>query len=113
MHDDYPWNADNIAIPIFTFGIFIFPITLVFLVRGLRPYRPRVFLFTWPLRRFVPSLLWTLLMVWPAGITSIGMIIDGVAGRLYWVSAFFLLHCYCLLVLRASIIACDSPTIGA
>jgi len=113
MHGDYPSDGDSIAIPIFMFGILIFPIALILLVRGLHPYTPRVFLFTWPLRRFMASLFWMLLMVFPVGITSVGMIIDGIGGRLYWVSAFFLLHCYCLLVLRASIIADDPPVATA
>jgi hypothetical protein len=33
------------------------------------------------------------------------MILDGVAGRLYLVSAFFLFYFYCLLVLRACLVS--------
>ena len=110
MRGDYPWNADAIGIPIFGFAIVVFPITLFFLIRGLRRYTPHVFLFTWARGHFLRSLLWSLLAVWPVGLTSVGMFLDGLDSKLYWVSAFFLLHCYCLLVLRASILAYDAPT---
>jgi len=113
MRGDYPWNADSIAIPILTFGIFIFPLTLFFLTRGLRDYRSDVFLFAWGRGHFLRRFLWTLVTIWPVGLTSVGMLIDGIEGRLYWVAAFFLLHCYCLLVLRASIVSRDSPTATA
>ena len=109
VRGDYPWNADAIAIPVFMFWIFPFPITLFFLTRGLRHYTPGVFLFTWARGHFWRSVRWTLLAIWPVGLTSIVMIVDGIGGKLYWVSAFFLLHCYCLLVLRASILGHDAP----
>lgn len=104
MRGDYPWNADAIGIPVFLYGMFVFPITLFFLVRGLRHYRADVFLFTWGSGHFLHILLWTLLAVCPVALGSIGMLIDSFEGRHYWVTAFFLLHCYCLLILRASIV---------
>ena len=110
MRGDYPWNADSIAIPVFGFAFFIFPITLFFLIRGLRHYTPHVFLFTWPPGQFLRNLLWTLVAIWPVGFTTVSMFLDGIQGRLYWASAFFLLHCYCLFVLRASILAHDPLT---
>ena len=109
MRGDYPGNADSIAIPVFLFGIFIFPVTLGFLVRGLHCYTPHVFLFTWARRHFLRSFVWTLVTVCPVGLASVGMFLDGIHGKLYWVSAFFLLHGYSLLVLRASILGCDAP----
>ena len=109
MRGDYPWNADSIAIPVLMFGIFIFPVTLGFLVRGLHCSTPHVFLFTWARRHFLRSVVWTLVTVCPVGLAGVGMFLDGIHGKLYWVSAFFLLHGYALLVLRASIVAYDAP----
>ena len=109
LRGDYPGNADSIAIPVFLFGILVFPVTLCILVRGLRCYTPHVFLFTWARRHVLRSVVWTLVTVCPVGLAGVGMFLDGIHGKLYWVSAFFLLHGYALLVLRASIVGYDAP----
>jgi hypothetical protein len=104
MHGDYPWYADAIAIPIFTYWVTVFPFNLVFLVQGQLRYKPNVSLLAWNPRRFWPSVGWTALSIVPVGITNVGMILDGIEGRLYWVSAFFLIHLLFVLVFRASLV---------
>ena len=105
MRGDYPTDSDSIGIPIFGFAIFIYPITIFILERGLRNYPSNVFLFTWSRRYIYRSLFLTIVTIYPCGLMSVAMVLDGIAGRLYWVSAFFVLHTYCLLILRASILA--------
>ena len=106
---DYPSEADSIGIPVFGYGLFVFPLTLIILGFSLYCYTPGAFLFAWSQERFGRSLLWTLVSTFPVGYSSLLMILDGLEGRIYWTSAFFLLHAYCLLVLRASLLAYVPP----
>lgn len=110
MRGDYRWDADSIGIPVGLFCLFIFPITLCLLTRGLRGYRADVLPYAWGRGRFLRSFLWTFVTIYPVGLMSFAMVIDGIEGRLYWVAAFFLLHGYCMLILRASIVSRDVPT---
>jgi hypothetical protein len=48
-----------------------------------------------------------ILSVYPIGLLDLDLIFDSVLARLYWVSAFFVFHFYCVLLLRAS--AVGSP----
>jgi hypothetical protein len=104
---DYPWDGDAIAIPIFGYWVFGFLPSLLLLFAGLRPYNSDVRLFSWNACRFWRSLGWSILSVYPIGLLDLNLIFDGVLGRLYWDSAFFVLHLYCILILRAS--AVSSP----
>src|SRR5579872_3071362 len=101
---DYPWNADSIGIPIFIYWLLVFPFSLLFLIQGLRRYKPGVFLFAWNPRRPWRSAAWTIITIYPLGMSTAGMLLDGIYGRLYWVSAFFLLHLLLILIFRASIV---------
>ena len=101
---DYPWYADAIMIPISLYVIEAFPFSLAFLVVGLGRYRSGAFLFTWNTRRLWRSLIWTALLLLPACWTGY-MFLAGIDAHLYWVSAFFLLYLYSLLVLRACLVS--------
>lgn len=106
---DYPWNADAIAIPIFSYWIMVFPFGLLFLVFGLRRYTADVFLLAWNPRRLGRSIGWTFVSLFPLGATTVGMILDGINGRLWGVAAFFVLHLVLILILRASIVMYSPP----
>ena len=101
---DYPPEADSVGIPIFGYWLFVFPFSVLLWIYGLRRWVPGISLFAWKWRP-VGRTLWTAVSVYPVGLASVAMILDGIEGRLYWVSAFFTLHVYCILVLRASIVA--------
>lgn len=110
---DYPPEADSISIPIFGYGLLVFPFGVLFLACGLRQYTPGVWLFGWNRSRFWWSLGWTALSVYPLGLWAVDMILDGIDGRLYGVSAFFILQLYCILVLRASVVCAPPAKPGA
>jgi len=104
---DYPWNGDSIGIPVFIYWLLVFPFSLLFLIQGLRSYKPEVFLFAWNPRRMWRSAAWTIMTIYPLGMSTVGMLLDGIYGRLYWVSFFFLLHLLLILIFRASIVMCE------
>lgn len=95
--------ADAIAIPIFHYLIFVLPLSVLLLRSGLRRYATGAFLFAWNQNRFWRSLGWSVLSLYPL-LWAIGMVLDGIHGGLYGVSAFFVLKIYCLLVLRAAVV---------
>jgi hypothetical protein len=105
-------TADKIMVPIAEYLILAFPFVLIFLVGGLRRYASGRFLFAWNTRRFWRSLLWTALLLTPVDWTRF-MILDGIDGRIYWVTAFFVLHFYCLLVLRACLVSYEADLCSA
>jgi hypothetical protein len=103
-HGDYPSDADSIGIPVFSYWILVFPFSVLFLVQGLRRYTPNVSLLAWNSRRVGRSTGWTLLSIFPLGMNTVGMILDGIYGHLYWISAFFSLHLVVIATLRASVV---------
>ena len=70
LHGDYPWDGDSIAIPIFSYLMLVFPFNLLFLILGLCPYKPAVFLLAWNPRRFWWSAGWTILSIFPSLISD-------------------------------------------
>jgi len=101
---DYPPDADSIGIPVFGYWLFVFPVGLLFLIRGLKTYTAGTPLFNWNRRRPWRCAVWTALSLCPLGVATGSMILDGIQGRLYWVSLFFLLQLYCILLLRACVV---------
>jgi hypothetical protein len=104
LHGDYPWNGDSIAIPIFGYWMLPFPLSVLLLVVGLRRYVPGAFLLAWNKARFWESFGWSALSLYLLLVTW-GMILDGIYGRLYWVSIFFGPQLYWITILRASIVS--------
>lgn len=107
LRGDYPWDADAIGIPVFSYLMLVFPLLLLFLRRGLRAYVERVSILNWNRRRFGWSLMWTLLLLFPAGWFHLLMLVDGMEGRFYPVAAYFVVQFYLLVLMRACIVRED------
>lgn len=98
---DYPHDADSIFIPIFNYLVF-FPFE-IWSLRGLKFYEGGVSLFSWSRQRPFAALLSSIGTIWPFGLMTFGMIIEGIQAGFPGIALFFVLRLYAFILVRSAL----------
>jgi len=105
------WQGDVIAIPIFNYWLFHFPLSMVLLWRGLYKYGGLVPIYAWDAKRKLRSVGWTLAFLWTI-LADVGMIeqATNVPPLHPEIALFFVMHIYAMALLRAAAIGVSKQT---